>query len=235
MRRVAVTLALAILVLAWPGAAALADDQSVSATDSLTFDPATVTINVGDSVTWTSNSAFAHNVAADGGSFRGGGDPVNHDPAPGPWTFTNTFDTAGTFRYHCELHGGKGGAGMSGKVVVVDPNAPKDTTPPNIKKLRAKPSSFCTNKSKTCDKRGTLIKFTLSERAKVTADIRKTKGNAGPVSIFVNKQRKKGKNEIKYSGKGLKPGKYVLRLRARDAAGNTSEPFKTTVKVVKNG
>ncbi|MEA2351429.1 MAG: hypothetical protein QOG86_2370 [Thermoleophilaceae bacterium] len=235
MRRAALTATMAFLALAWPGATALGDDQSISATDSFTFDPATVTINVGDTVTWSSESAYPHNVAADGGSFRGGGDPVNHDPAPGPWTFVQTFETAGTFRYHCEQHGDKGGVGMSGKVVVVDPNAPKDTTPPDITKLRAKPSAFCTNKSTTCDKRGTLIKFTLSERAKVTADIRKTKGGAGPVSIFINKQRKKGKNEIKYSGKDLRPGKYVLRLRARDAAGNTSQPFKTTVRVVKNG
>jgi plastocyanin len=235
MRRAAIAFALALLVVAWPGATAIAADQSVQATDSLTFDPPTVTVNIGDTVTWTSSSTHPHNVTADDGSFRGGGDPVTHDPAPEPWTFSHEFDAVGTFRYFCQQHGGKGGSGMSGKVVVVDPNAPKDTTPPKITALHAKPTKFCTNKSTTCHKRGTKIKFTLSEAAKVTADISRTKGNTGPVSIFLNKQRKAGKNSVKYSGKGLKPGKYVLRLRARDAAGNASQPVKTKVTVEKNG
>jgi plastocyanin len=234
MRRVALTFAMALTVLAWPGAAALAGDQSVSADDDF-FAPKNVTIDVGDTVTWHNDGVDAHNVVADNGSFKVGGDPITHKATSAPWTDSFTFKKAGTFRYYCDEHGAPGGIEMSGRVVVVDPNAPADTKPPKITKLRAKPSSFCTNRSETCDRRGTLIKFTLSERAKVTADMRRTTGNAGPVSIFVNKQRAKGKNEIKYSGKGLKPGKYVLRLRARDAAGNNGGPWKTTVKIVKNG
>jgi plastocyanin len=77
------------------------------------FSPATVTINEGDSVTWTNTGGF-HNVSSDTpGLFRSG------DPAPAPWTYSHTFATAGTFPYYCEIHGAVGGAGMSGVVTVV--------------------------------------------------------------------------------------------------------------------
>lgn len=234
MRRVSLILTIALAVLVWPGAAALAEDQAVEAKDDF-FSPANVTVNVGEKVTWTNTGFNEHNVVFDASGEKVGGDPATHSPAFGPWTDDFTFTKAGTFRYYCEAHGDKGGVGMHGQVKVVDPNAPADTTPPNIANLRAKPAKFCTNKSETCDKRGTLIKFKLSERAKVTADIRKKTGNLAPIVIFTNKQKNAGKHEIKYSGKGLKPGKYVLRLRARDAAGNASKPFKTDVKVVRNG
>jgi plastocyanin len=238
MRRAGLIVAIALAALAWPGAAALAEDQTVEAKDDAYndfFAPKNVTVNVGDKVTWTNTGSNAHNVVFDASGQKVGGDPVTHSPSATPWTDDFTFTKAGTFQYYCEEHGDKGGVGMTGKVTVVDPNAPPDTKPPNITNLRAKPKSFCTNKSETCDKRGTVIKFKLSERAKVTADIKRKNANTGPVVIFTNKQKKAGKHEIKYSGKGLKPGKYVLRLRARDAAGNTSKPFKTDVKIVKHG
>src|SRR5438105_5397667 len=47
------------------------------------FSPASVTINVGDTVTWTRLEGL-HNVKADDGSFRLG-EPPNGDPGSG-WT-----------------------------------------------------------------------------------------------------------------------------------------------------
>ncbi len=41
-------------------------------------------------------------------------------------TFTHTFDTAGTFAYHCALHTVSGGTGMNGTISV---NAPPDGPP----------------------------------------------------------------------------------------------------------
>jgi plastocyanin len=234
MRRVALIVALASVALGWPGATALAVDQSVDTqggeVDSR-FTPATVTIDVGQSVTWHNADNGDHNVQADDGSFKGGGDPINHEPAPGGWTFTHTFNTAGTFRYFCKQHGDVGGVGMAGKVIVKDPNA--DTTPPAISALEAKPAKFCTNKSQTCTKRGTHIAFTLSEAARVTAD-RRAKGSNGFVRIFT-KQLPAGQRSVKFSGKGLKPGKYVLRLIATDAAGNASKPATAGFTVKKKG
>jgi plastocyanin len=73
---------------------------------NLAFNPATVTIHVGDSVIWTNNDGFAHTVTADGGTF---GSPN----LPAGATFSHTFNSAGEFAYHCAIH-----LSMKGKVVV---------------------------------------------------------------------------------------------------------------------
>lgn len=88
---------------------------------SFTFEPATLTIQAGDSVTWT-NIDGPHNVRADDNSFRcaNGCDDTggNGNVAASPWSFTRTFNTAGLVLYHCQLHGGPGGDGMSGSLTV---------------------------------------------------------------------------------------------------------------------
>jgi len=83
---------------------------SVSMTDGLT-----VTIPVGDSVTWTNTGTAPHSVTADDGSFDSSpGCPGNINACiQGGGTYTHTFSTAGTFGYHCKVH-----AGMAGTVIV---------------------------------------------------------------------------------------------------------------------
>ncbi|HEV3455763.1 MAG TPA: Calx-beta domain-containing protein [Thermoanaerobaculia bacterium] len=99
-----------------------AANHDVSATASLTFEPANLTIKVGDSVTWTNSSGVNHNVAANDGSFRcasgcdGDGHGGNGNPA-GSWTFTRTFNQPGTINYLCEVHGGPP-ISMVGSIVV---------------------------------------------------------------------------------------------------------------------
>ena len=77
------------------------------------FTPADITIVQGDSVTWRNGDAYAHNVRFDDNSFVA---PTAPDPSP--WSVTRTFDTPGTYRYHCEAHGLAGGIDMSGAVWV---------------------------------------------------------------------------------------------------------------------
>lgn len=74
------------------------------------FTPATLNIQTGDSVTWH-NAGGSHNVLADDNSFTNGA------PASNSWTFAHTFDTAGTFGYHCINHGSPG-SGMFGTIHV---------------------------------------------------------------------------------------------------------------------
>jgi hypothetical protein len=52
------------------------------------------------------------------------GDGGNGDPASNTWTATVTFPTAGTVGFYCEIHGGDGGAGMSGVITVVGNGTP---------------------------------------------------------------------------------------------------------------
>ncbi len=70
------------------------------------FSPTTITINRGETVTWQNNDSVSHRVAADDGSFDLG------DQASGA-KVKFTFNTAGTFTYHCTIH-----SFMKGIVVV---------------------------------------------------------------------------------------------------------------------
>jgi plastocyanin len=98
---------LAVAICLVPAARA-ATVNVVAGGAGLVFTPATVTINVGDTVTWTNGGGF-HNVRSDDGSF---GNSIS-----GSWTLSHTYTTAGTFGFHCEAHG-SAGSGMFGTVTV---------------------------------------------------------------------------------------------------------------------
>jgi plastocyanin len=108
---------LALLLLSAPAAQAANHTVHVGGS-GLIYTPSSLTIQAGDSVTWTNDGGF-HNVAADDHSFRCAngcdGDGGNGSPASAPWTATHTFSQAGTFGYHCEVHGPNG---MIGTIVV---------------------------------------------------------------------------------------------------------------------
>ena len=70
------------------------------------FSPATLEVERGATVTVTNSDSTAHTWTADDGTWDGG------RLAPGK-SASHTFDTAGTFTYHCEIH-----PSMKGKVVV---------------------------------------------------------------------------------------------------------------------
>jgi plastocyanin len=79
---------------------------SVSATASDTFNPSSVTIAPGGTVTWT--FAATHNVNFTGAEPPGG--DIGDTPSG---SVSRTFPTAGNFPYTCTLH-----AGMNGTVLV---------------------------------------------------------------------------------------------------------------------
>ena len=61
-----------------------------------TFAPDAVTVAAGDTVTWQNADSIDHTVTADDGAF-------DQDLAGGD-TYEETFDEAGEFAYHCEIH-----------------------------------------------------------------------------------------------------------------------------------
>jgi plastocyanin len=80
------------------------------------YSPRVSEIELGDKVLWRNRSDEKHTVTSDSGDFD--------------YTFgakgaqeERRFQTAGTYTYHCEFHDG-----MTGSVVVKDPNAPPPTT-----------------------------------------------------------------------------------------------------------
>src|SRR5262249_35111807 len=72
----------------------------------------TTTINVGDSVRWKAVSAAPHTATADAGSFDTG--TLNN----GDVSKLVTFTKPGRYPYYCQFHGGPGGQGMSGTIIV---------------------------------------------------------------------------------------------------------------------
>ncbi len=87
--------------------------------DVLAFSPSSITINAGDTVTFT-NAGGTHDVASDTpGLFRcaNGCDGAggNGDMSSAAWSATVTFNTPGTFGFHCENHQSMG---MVGSVTV---------------------------------------------------------------------------------------------------------------------
>ncbi|MBA3264450.1 MAG: hypothetical protein H0T69_18685 [Thermoleophilaceae bacterium] len=87
------------------------------------FQPATVTIDQGEKVTWT-NGGGVHNVQFEDG-FE---EPMV--PSASSWTVERTFTTPGSFNYLCRQHG----SSMSGTVNVLPAGGPApppaDSPPP---------------------------------------------------------------------------------------------------------
>lgn len=69
------------------------------------FSPSATTVPVGTTVTWTWNGSNQHNVTFDDGT---------KSATQSSGTFDRKFDAAGTYKYHCTIHG----AAMSGSVTV---------------------------------------------------------------------------------------------------------------------
>lgn len=78
------------------GTAAPAAGNAVSIVN-YAFNPSSLTVKVGDTVTWTNGSGTPHTVTADDGSFNSG-------TVQGGTPFQHTFSAAGTFSYHCSIH-----------------------------------------------------------------------------------------------------------------------------------
>jgi len=93
------------------------------------FGPASVTVRVGGTVTWTNNDTRAHTVTAADNSFDSG------IVARGA-TFQRTFTAAGTYNYLCAVH-----PEMTGTVLVTNGAAPP---PPATPPPAAKPPASTT-------------------------------------------------------------------------------------------
>lgn len=61
------------------------------------FNSADLTVKKGTTVNWKNNDSVPHTVTSDGGSF--GSDTLTTGA-----TFSSTFNTIGTFSYHCAFH-----------------------------------------------------------------------------------------------------------------------------------
>jgi hypothetical protein len=73
------------------------------------FDPTLITVDKGDTVTWTNKGSLPHTVTGANASWGDYSELLNGQSA------SHTFDAAGSYPYYCLLH-----PGMVGAVVVTD-------------------------------------------------------------------------------------------------------------------
>ena len=71
--------------------------QNAITIQNMAFSPATLTVKVGDKVTWTNQDSVGHSATADDNSFDTG---VLGQGQSG----SATFSKAGTYTYHCIVH-----------------------------------------------------------------------------------------------------------------------------------
>jgi plastocyanin len=72
-----------------------------------TFSPSTLTVAVHTTITWNNNSSIAHTSTSDvAGKWDTGNIPAGSSKQ-------TTFDSTGTFHYHCTYH-----SGMTGTITV---------------------------------------------------------------------------------------------------------------------
>ena len=89
------------------GASLGSPSQTVKATDSLDFEPASITAKVGDVVQWTNTGTMPHNITFDTAASA-------DDTAFGPGnTWEVKFSQPGTYKYQCTTH-----PGMTGTITV---------------------------------------------------------------------------------------------------------------------
>jgi len=100
------TAAMTVGLAAWLVASPVQAADSRVAIAGFAYDPPTVTVQVGNVVTWTNQDSVAHTATASDGSFDTG------QLANGAFE-TVTFNTAGTFAYVCSIH-----PQMTGSIVV---------------------------------------------------------------------------------------------------------------------
>lgn len=79
--------------------------------NALSFSPTNLTVTAGTTVMWQNGSVATHTVTSDAGSAQTY-DSGNIGPAG---TFSQTFNTAGTYNYHCTYHVANG---MTGTITV---------------------------------------------------------------------------------------------------------------------
>jgi plastocyanin len=88
------------------GEQAAAGDGTQVVVDNFSFAPATTTVPVGTTVTWTNRDDIPHNVVIPEQKFKSRALDTDE-------MFSHTFDVAGTYKYYCSIH-----PRMTGQIVV---------------------------------------------------------------------------------------------------------------------
>jgi plastocyanin len=205
-----------------PTAAASAADKTISAGGpdaAPVWSPASVAVDVGDTVTWSFSPTVAHNVTSASANWTFSA-PTGVGQAPVSHTFTAT----GTYTFVCTIHPDT----MRGTISVgnVPPPPPpplsqqpfpNDQSPPTVLEVTDDTRPQLTRVHVSRIARGARVRLHVNEPGRVT--IRARRGHRVVRSRTVTLRRAATKT---VRLRGLKAGAYRIEVLARDLAGNRS-------------
>jgi plastocyanin len=230
VRRRPITLLLGSAVALAAASPAAAAEVAVHGLDTQVFDKPAIKIAAGDTVKWTFDAGLPHDVTANSANWI----PFKSEttaPAP-PTEFT--FTTPGVYTYVCSIHS----TTMKGEVTVGDPPPPPppplseqpfpndgtvspdafevggiDTTDPRLRRVAAKRSGKRVRVSFRVDEQS-LVTVRFQRGRKVVRTKRAATGRRGSVTV-----------------RGLKPGRYRVKVVATDPAGNDSALRRASFRI----
>jgi plastocyanin len=211
---------------------------NVSTTDFV-FAPQSVTINVGDTVRWTSNGLGGGDISNHTTTSDPGVTPPWHGSLPPPNTeFSVTFDQPGTYTYHCEIHP----VTMKGTVNVLalsptataTPTATPTATVTNTATPTASPIPNATPVVSAGvspiggpEPLQVALDWTASDADAEPLDVTIDWGDASAIATPASVPPYAPQQDLHSY---VNPGSYLVTLQAQDALG-AKATFKTTVLV----
>jgi plastocyanin len=183
------------------------------------FNPATKRVVVGTNVTWYWDwPDLNHSVTADPGQAESfDSDPGGTPDHPVFDIYSHRFTQVGTFTYHCRVH-----AGMTGAIEVVE-RPPPSPAPPSGPVSPPGAGNPLTLADVRVNVRLRRVAFTVSYASTVRVRIDRRVRSAWRVLRAFEVDATAGRNRIRIRPRVLAPGRYRVRLAARDGAGNRSD------------
>jgi plastocyanin len=216
-RLIGLTVGVCAAVLAVP---AVASESDVSI-GQFKFAPATVTVQQGDTVTWSwAGPDINHTVTTDPGQ----ADSLESDPGvatnqitgpPPGGTYSHTFNTPGTFTYFCRVH-----TSMKAKVVVTP--APAPPAPPSDQGTApAAPQGAAGSGHPTfkecLSQRNFIIR--LRELGGVHLKSATVVVNGKPAAVVARTIGGRRRLTARVDLRGLASGQYVVKIEAKTTEG----------------
>jgi plastocyanin len=221
-------------------AAASAENRRISISNYAWSDQ-DFTIDRGEHVSWYwIGPDTMHSITGDSPNAKGiDSDPQTNQPQHRIGdTFRVDFDNPGTYSFRCKLH-----STVNGTVTVSstpgDPITEPDPIPrskvdleaPNLRDLRLG--------STTVRRKGTSMKYSINERARIEVEYLRSKRRGG--RQFAGYARYKGGHiganglrfGIRRTNFPARPGRYLAKVRAIDRSANATRPFKLRFRIVR--
>ena len=193
----------------WPATVDVVDND---------FTPRELRVVPGETVTWLFKGLQDHTVTSDPGQ----AESLQLGPAKsGRARASRTRST----RWGASSTAARSTPTMNGAVVV----APPDLTAPSLTRLSASPARFCVP-GRRCRHAGTRFRFRLSEASRVRGSIA-TVRRPGRRLRRLSARLGAGTRSIRFRGRGLSPGRYLVRLQATDDGGQPSPVKRVRFRV----